>query len=53
MKPILNIEDIVKLKMDEKLIECIAYRGFLRLYPRIPFALAMGVCQVKRYRHRF
>lgn len=23
------------------------------VYPRIPFALAMGVCQVKRYRHRF
>jgi len=38
MKPILNIEDVNKLKMDEKLIECIAgkvnYYRFLCFHPR-------------------
>jgi hypothetical protein len=38
MKPILTIEDIDKLKMDEKLIECIAgkvnYYRFLCFHPR-------------------
>lgn len=38
MKPILNIEDVNKLKMDEKLVECIAgkvnYYRFLCFHPR-------------------
>ena len=50
MKPILNIEDIVKLKMDEKLIECIAgkvnYYRFLCFHPRNSnFVILLNHCE--------
>lgn len=50
MKPILNIEDINKLKMDEKLIECIAgkvdYYRFLCFHPRNSnFVILLNHCE--------
>lgn len=50
MKPILNIEDIHKLKMDEKLIECIAgkvnYYRFLCFHPRNSnFVILLNHCE--------
>ena len=50
MKPILNIEDVNKLKMDEKLIECIAgkvnYYRFLCFHPRNSnFVILLNHCE--------
>lgn len=50
MKPILTIEDIDKLKMDEKLIECIAgkvnYYRFLCFHPRNSnFVILLNHCE--------
>ena len=50
MKPILNIEDVDKLKTDEKLIECIAgkvnYYRFLCFHPRNSnFVILLNHCE--------
>lgn len=50
MKPILNIEDVNKLKVDEKLIECISgkvnYYRFLCFHPRNPnYVILLNGCE--------
>ena len=50
MKPILTIEDINKLKIDEKLIECISgkvnYYRFLCFHPRYSnYVILLNCCE--------
>ncbi|WP_373190590.1 MULTISPECIES: hypothetical protein [Bacteroides] len=50
MKPILNFEDIKKLKIDERLIECscgkVNYYRFLCFHPRNPnYVILLNCCE--------